>query len=63
MLARAYVRRKRFEAHLIAEELSVLFRETSPTTSDAASPAPTTPRQAEATVAPSVLLRTMGITI
>jgi hypothetical protein len=62
MLARAYVRRKRFEARLIAEEVSKIFRDqTAPT--DSSSPPPTTPRQSEATVAPSVLLRTMGITI
>lgn len=64
MLARAYVRRKRFEARLIAEEVAVLFREANPSSpADSSSPAPTPPRQPEATVAPSVLLRTMGITI
>jgi len=59
LLTRAYVRRKRFEARLIAQEVGMLFRDT--TGSDPSSLAP--PPAPEASVPPSVLLRTLGITI
>ncbi|MBX0328706.1 hypothetical protein K2Z83_13570 [Oscillochloris sp. ZM17-4] len=62
MLARAYVRRKRFEARLIAEEVAALFRERQPDAANPSRPSPTTPRPSEAPVPPSALLRTMGIT-
>lgn len=56
MLTRAYVRRKRFEARLIAQEVGTLFGD-----SDTSSSASSRPASAPATVPPSVLLKTMGI--
>jgi hypothetical protein len=53
LLTRAYVRRKRFEARLIAQEVGKLFGDPD---ADPARQAP-----ALASVAPSVLLQTMGI--
>jgi hypothetical protein len=61
MLARAYVRRKRFEARLIAEEVAAIFR--SSDEANPSAPSPATPRPSQAPVAPSALLRSMGITL
>ncbi|MEI8306088.1 MAG: hypothetical protein WCF99_03375 [Chloroflexales bacterium] len=53
LLTRAYVRRKRFEARLIAQEVGTLLGDPD------ANPASPTPDPAR--VAPHALLKTMGI--